>query len=212
MSAKAFIPLFPESDIPRIINEVLDCAQKLKKKHSTEREDKLTYRLYGMIIRDKGYRSGPTQQLCPLPQYEVFDPDDDSDDPVGRIDLVYVYGSLRDTYFAIEAKNLHVTNKSGWESKVGKYVGKQGMMRFINGKYSSAQPAGAMLGYVFDGDIEKARKEVKSATTKHSKKLKLLSPPGFKKSMLVKRTERVDETHHDLGNRKFCIYHILTAV
>jgi hypothetical protein len=213
LSAKVFAPLFPESDTPRIINEVLDCARKLTKKHATEREDKLTNRLYRMIIREKGYRAGPARQLCPQPQYDVFDFEGDNDDPIGRIDLVYVYGSLRDTYFAIEAKRLHVTFPSGYKTLAVEYVAKeQGMMCFISGKYSSAQRAGAMLGYVFDGAVGKARSEIKSAIFKHSVKLNLCAPSEFRKSKIVTCKERVDETHHDLGSRRFCIYHLLVSV
>lgn len=69
-----------------------------------------------------------------------------------------------------------------------------------------------MLGYVFDGDISKARSGIKTAIVKHSGKLKLETPPGFKKSTIVLPRKRVNETLHDLSGRKFSIYHILVPV
>jgi hypothetical protein len=212
LSAKAFIPLFPSEQIPFIIDVVLNYSQSLHKKHATEKEDDLSDRLHKRIRRDPRIRTAP---FSIHREYRVYDNDEDADESgySGRIDFNFVCPGGDETYFAIEAKRLHVSFPSGYKTLIDEYVsGDQGMMCFINRKYSSAQHAGAMLGYVFDGDINKARKGIKSATSKQSKKLKLLSPPGFKKSTVVKRTERVDETHHDLGRRKFHIYHILTAV
>lgn len=210
MSAEAFIPLFPSEQIPFIIGLVLDHAQTLCKQSDTETEDSLSDRLHKRVRLDPRLRSAP---FSILREFRVYNDILDESGHSGRIDINFVCSGGDETYFAIEAKRLHVTFPSRFETLIAEYVsGDQGMMRFITGKYSSAQQAGAMPGYVFDGDIEKARKEVKSATTKHSKKLKLLSPPGFKKSTVVKRTECVDETCHDLGNRKFRIYHMLIPV
>ncbi|MFH0880618.1 MAG: hypothetical protein V2A34_12960 [Lentisphaerota bacterium] len=214
MSVQDCIPLFPEEEIPRIINEIVDAAACLKKKSESDREDHLTYRLYGIIIRDKRYRSGPLHYLHPVPQYEVFGLESDGNPPTGRIDLVYVYGSWRDTYFAIEAKRLHVTTgDSGWRSLIGEYVaGNQGVMCFVTGKYSAAQRAGAMLGYVFDGDVDGARSGISKAINDNRVMLMIKGSSGLRRSNVLKRKERVDETQHRFGQRSFTIYHLLVPV
>ena len=211
MSVQNCIPLFPEDEIPRIINEILDCSINLQKKNKTEREDHLTYRLYGIITRSKGYRSGPLRYLLPVTQYDVFS--NSHDLPVGRLDIAYIYGSLRDSYFAVEAKSLHVTYPSGWQSRISDYVsGDQGMMCFVTGKYSATQRSGAMLGYVFDGDITKARDGISKSILNNAKTLKLSDSNGMIKSNIVKRPEQVDETRHRFGHRPFVIYHMLISV
>lgn len=212
MSAGAFTPLFPAEQIPFIIEVVLDHAQSLKKKHPAEKEDDLSDRLHQRIRRDQRIRSAP---FSVHREYRVYDDDEDIDESgySGRIDFNFVYPGGDQTYFAIEAKRLRVSFPSGFKTLVDEYVsGDQGMMCFINGKYSSTQRYGTMLGYVFDGDISKARSGIKTAIVKHSGKLKLETPPGFKKSTIVLPRKRVNETLHDLSGRKFSIYHILVPV
>jgi hypothetical protein len=48
--------------------------------------------------------------------------------------------SITPPYFAVEAKRLHVSLPSGWQSLVAEYVGgNQGMMCFITGRYRNTQ-------------------------------------------------------------------------
>jgi hypothetical protein len=119
-----------------------------------------------------------------------------------------------EVYFAIEAKRMHVTDQNGkWYSLIREYVsGDQGMMCFVTSKYSSAQRGSAMLGYVFDGDINRAREGISKAIESNRTKLKLAGENGLAESSVVKRSERVDESRHQFGKRPFTIYHLLVPV
>jgi len=163
------------------------------------------------LQRDCRIRRGP---FVAWPEYQVLD--EKIDDPTvgGQIDICFVATQCNHTYFAIEAKRLHVTYENGkWYSLVGEYVsGDQGMMCFVTSKYSDTQRAGAMLGYVFDGDICRARAGISKAIDSNKKKLKLAGKHGLVESRIVQRAERVDETRHQFGKRPFTMYHLLVPV
>ncbi len=211
MSAQECIPLFPEEEIPRLLNLVLDHVGTLQKLSETEHEDNLSDRLSKRLRIDRRVRA------CPFSihrEFRVYDEVIDQAGHKGRIDICFVCSGGDQTYFAIEAKRLHVTsNTGGWKSLVSGYVtSDQGMMCFVTSKYSAAQHTGAMLGYVFDGDIGKARMGIARAVTENRDKLKILGPDGLVKSQVVKRRERVDETRHRFNRRPFTIYHLLVPV
>ncbi len=154
MSAALGSSLFPADEIPLILDTVLRYAGMLRKEHETEREDVLSDRLFQLLRRDKTFRAAP---FVPVREHQIFD-DSIKEGHSGRIDINFICLPGDKTYFAIEAKRLHVTFPSGWQSLVSEYlIGEQGMMCFITGKYARFQHAAAMLGYVFDGKVTKAR-------------------------------------------------------
>ena len=211
MSPRDWASLFPADDIPGILNLVLDCSKSLKKRSDNELEAHLSTRLVNRIQKDKRVRAGPFWYSC-VPEYHV--PNEDVDKPVskGRIDICFLSVGGGQTYFAIEAKRLHVTYQHRKSSEVGKYVGDQGMMCFVSSKYSETQEAGAMLGYVFDGNVERAQKSIQTTISKNAKKLKLSKSTTLKKSNIVQRAECVDETRHHLPGRDITMYHLLIPV
>lgn len=207
MGAEQAIPLFPAEEIPVILDTVLSCAGTLRKRHETEREEKISSRLYGLLKKHKLFRSAP---FFPFWEHSVFD-DSDKEGPSGRIDINFICLPGDETYFAIEAKRLHVIFPSGWQSLIGEYTGEQGMMCFVSGKYAPFQRSAVMLGYVFDGDVAKARVGISSSVVKNAGWLKLVSPHRLQKSTILPGKE-LDETRHDLGSREFTIYHLLVSV
>jgi hypothetical protein len=68
--------------------------------------------------------------------------------PEGRIDIKIIYSFNENEYFGIECKRVTSKNKKLAE----KYI-KDGMMRFVNGKYSHGHDYAAMLGFVIDANI-----------------------------------------------------------
>lgn len=85
-------------------------------------------------------------------------------------------------------------------------------MCFVTAKYSETQQKGAMLGYVFDGDVSRARSGIARAIAKNRAKLRMVGEAGLVRSDVVKRRQRVDETFHSLDKRPFTLYHILIPV
>lgn len=208
MGAEKSISLFPTEEIPHILETVLLHAGTLVKTNETEREDVLSARLFKLLIKDKLFRSAP---YIPVPEHQIFD-DSGKEGHSGRIDINFICPPGVETYFAIEAKRLHVAFPSGWQSLIAEYVtGDQGMMCFVSGKYSGTQQAAAMLGYVFDGDIEKARRGIDKSVRKNSSLLKISPPHGLQTSSVLPG-RLVDETYHQLALRPFVIYHLLVSV
>jgi hypothetical protein len=101
---------------------------------------------------------------------------------------------------------------SGRKPLVSEYVGgNQGMMCFITQRYARDLASGGMLGYVFDGDITKARTSVFAAIQKNRKKLKCTKSLPLAVSTIMLGSN-ISETIHRLAHSDFIIYHIFVAV
>lgn len=212
--AKAWIPLFPEQETPFILTLLLRCSGGLRKKHDQEREDKLSNRLRWLIRRDAAFRQSGMVVDREVP---VFDDDSDSEEPIGRIDFRFLSATRQcdaDWHFVIEAKRLHVTfKKTGWKSLVAEYVtGQQGMMCFIERRYARDLTQGAMLAYVFDGEVEKARISVSESIAASSAKLKCTVALRLVTSEVKLDIPDIRETAHTLPQGLFTIYHLFVAV
>lgn len=95
-----------------------------------------------------------------------------------RIDLAVVVDQQRGTYLAYECKKLNVRHADGApRSQAGRYVGEDGMMRFVTGKYAGDLPVACMLGYVMDGNLQWAYTRVTASVTSHRRALGLQGPP-----------------------------------
>ncbi len=206
------VRLFPEEDVPRILGLILIGCQNLKKNHDTEREDRVSNHLYIRLLRMPQFRNGPWQLDR---EVSLFNPDSDNDSEkcTGRLDFRIITRAPSDfrSYFAVEAKRLHVTSPSGWRSLADEYVGPQGMMCYVAGKYADQMRASAMLGYVYDRDTTGARKNIENEIMKNKDALQMAQSPSLSRSTASCNGD-IDETKHRLGNRMFIIYHLLIPV
>jgi len=148
---------------------------------------------------------------------EVYVYDDDQEEPTGRLDFRFLWtgeAAHSQLYFAIEAKRLHVTFPSGRKKDlVSEYVtGNQGMMCFIEQRYSQGLASGGMLGYVFDGDTEEARTSVAGSIAANRERLRTAPPFKLVLSSVLPGDSRVSETIHALAHGAFIIYHLFVAV
>ena len=113
-----------------------------------------------------------------------------------RLDITFTFSTQERKpwpYFAIEAKRLRVSFKGKVYSQTSKYVtDHQGMICFVDGRYSKGLTSAAMLGYVFDGDLPKARGEISNKVRKYHAKLKCRNSHGLRQSKLI--IQGVDET------------------
>jgi hypothetical protein len=203
------VPLFPEEEIPHILEALLRSLRGFRKLDDSELETSLTKRLCAILKRDPYIRDGPV-----WPDREAVE-DDEGTGSEGRLDLRFILldrSSKPPPYFAIEAKRLHLSFNSGWKSLVSEYVtGHQGMMCFITSRYSKGLRSGAMLGYVFDGDIDRAVKLVSMAVETNRDQLKLTGSQRLMKSKMV-GCESAWETNHALPNGDFTVFHLLADV
>ncbi|MDY6953022.1 MAG: hypothetical protein SWE60_16050 [Thermodesulfobacteriota bacterium] len=158
------------------------------------------------VIKRFPFRNGP---LDIRPQPEIVSADSDEDRASGQIDFLVSCGLGAEVYFAIEAKRLRVRLTSGkLDAGNDDYVN-EGMMRFITGQYAPLMNTGAMLGYVYDGNIQKARSGVAGYIEREAVALNLIG--RFVCSAIVPK-QPIDETQHALKNRPFTIYHLFLAV
>lgn len=211
--AGQWIPLFPEEEVPFILAAVLRSGARLKKLHATELENDLSDRLRDQLDRDPGLRVCPVELFREVP---LYDRKRARQKQLGRTDLMFLYStgvSKPWPYFGIEAKRLHVTFPSGWQSLISEYVtGRQGMMCFIEGRYARGLASGGMLGYVFDGNIEEARDAVGASVEANHEQLKCRAVPRFGPSFVLKGESRVSESSHLRSQGTFTIYHLFLAV
>jgi hypothetical protein len=217
---------FPASEIPFILSGVLRCMAGERKKTEVEGENSISVRLWKKLRLDADLRQRPVQS-----DPEAWEINENNPDGViGRLDIRFIYSTGVNhpwPVFAIEAKRLHVNFTSGWKSLISEYVTaetakplekEQGMMCFVTGRYSKGLRAGAMLGYVFDGNIIGARASIAEAIEKYSTKLKLKTGATLSKSSLIAGQTELEESLHALEDEKlddknpFTIYHILVSV
>jgi hypothetical protein len=154
------------------------------------------------------FRDGP---LSIHPQQEILSSDPEKDTPEGYIDILVSCEFGSEVYFAIEAKRLRVRSTSGkMDAGNDDYVN-AGMMRFVSGQYAPFMKAGAMIGYVYDRDINKARSGVAGYIKSRGKELKLTSPKRLTNASIIP-DKAIYETRHGLKKRPFIIYHMFLAV
>ncbi len=208
-NVEGFRRLFPKNRIPIILSSIIQASESLRKKTELDREDWITRRLCSRLTRVYPFRDGP---FCISLQSEILNQDMDSDFAGGRIDLLVVpseFGSQ--AYFAIEAKKLRFLSPNGkLKTGIPEYVN-DGMTRFVEAQYSPLMETGAMIGYVFDGLIEKSRSGIAKYIRRNSVKLGLRLTGNFEPSKILPG-QPVDETNHDLTERTFTIYHLFIAV
>lgn len=211
--AIGWVPLFPDEEIPFILTAILRCATGLKRERPNELENAISDRLRDFLDQDKELRDRPVEVFREVPVYDRTRP---RRKQLGRTDIMFLFSTgVRKPwpYFVIESKRLHVTFRSAWKPCVHKYVtDRQGMMCFIEQRYAKGLANGGMLGYVFDGDVEKARASVGAAIKKHGNKLKCRPPFDMVVSAIVPGESRISETIHRLPHGDFTIYHLFVAV
>ena len=208
VEARAFRVLFPKRHISIILISILQAGENLRKKTANDLEDWISRRLYWRLIRIYPFRDGPLDIRL---QPEIVSVDSDENVPAGKIDFVVSCGLGAEIYFAIEAKGLRVRSPSGkMDAGNDDYVN-DGMMRFVSGQYAPFMKAGAMLGYVYDRDINKARSGVAGYIKSREKELKLTSPKQLTRASILP-DKAIYETRHGLKKRSFLIYHIFLAV
>ena len=206
--ARAFEVLFPKRHISTVLNSILQAGENLRKKTANDLEDWISRRLYWRLIRIYPFRDGPLDIRL---QPEIVSVDSDENAPAGKIDFVVSCGLGAEIYFAIEAKRLRVRSTNGkMDAGNDDYVN-DGMMRFVSGQYAPFMKTGAMLGYVYDRDIDKARSGVAGYIKGREKELKLTSPKQLTRASILP-DKAIYETRHRLKKRSFLIYHIFLAV
>ncbi len=194
--------LFPEDEIPGMIKDVLDACAHLTRPAKIEKrpEEAISRQVYQKLRRLPAYRKGPLE-----PHFESWLPDLD-----GRADIRFSCGKGIDTYFVFEAKRLFVTYPRGKKDALVKEYVREGMMRFVTGKYAPFQHSSAMLGYVHDAAVAAARSVVTTEIVNNANALFLTR--SLEASPVVVGHQVDDSVHHFENNRRFVIYHLFVTI
>jgi len=201
--------LFPEELIPEILELVITSWGTFKKPDRLECEVPISKAFTKIIRAEKNQRDDLPFHVW----YELSTLNTQVEEE-GRIDIFFAYiGSPReDIYFAFECKRLRIPYASGLDTNNSDYVGEQGMLCFVTGKYSEIVTNGGMIGYVMDGKTEEAIISVGELIKKKSLNLKLAKDTGLETSSIMIDSRNVRETRHRLSKKYFVIHHIFLAV
>lgn len=139
--------------------------------------------------------------------------DADLSKETGRKDIVF-FPSLFDEpiYFCLEAKRLNAVVSGQRRSLADEYV-KEGMQRFVDGKYSRHVRHGGMLGYVLDGDSDRAIANVSNCIGLHQAALRMEAPAELLRSRIRPDDPHTRETRHRRPSEAivFCLHHLFVA-
>ena len=119
-----------------------------------EREEAVSVRLYAAMVKRQD-----RQRHRFLIRYEDVEVDIDLAKETGRKDIVFFPSHDGSYYYCLEAKRLNARVNGVMRALADEYV-KEGMQRFVDGKYSRHVFHGGMIGYVLDGDVTRAMKNV----------------------------------------------------
>ena len=204
---------FTDDYLGEIVAAVAGAWARMKQPKLNEWEDSITFRLAGRLLNDPVFRDLPYDIV---PQYWLLGIDGQR---LGRLDLRFKHRWSQRDYFSFESKRLHVSYPGGTVSpEYSIYAGDEGMGAFIEGQYSKGLPAAGMLGYVMDGDIEKAWTGV--ATRIHARRDELCLPAKseFIESSLKHHVAcgapgtQLGETQHNLTSHILRMLHLLLPV
>ena len=200
--------LFVGQLLPCVFTLVLDAWNRIESPAPDEHENQTTLRLYAAMIKGKDRQKHPF-----LIRPQDMEVDTDLGKIIGQKDLVFFPApNDEDIYFCLEAKRLNALVSGRRESLAHEYVTK-GMRRFVDRKYSPHVGHAGMLGYVLDGNVDRAMRNVGNTIRRHYEHLRM-EPPGEMYPSTVRSDDtHTKETHHNRQNDSvpFRLHHLFVA-
>jgi hypothetical protein len=199
---------FHQNLVPTVIHYIISAWAQMPKPGISDLEDAISDKLYAALLNAKSRGDFPF-----LIRREDLEFDMNMAKETGRKDIVF-FPSLQeqDIYLCLEAKRLNAVISGVCRSLADEYV-KDGMQRFVDGKYSRSVRHGAMLGYVLDGKIDRAMENVENNIRKHFPELRMNKDHGLMASTIRPTDRHTKETHHFRMHEKtaFHIHHLFLA-
>lgn len=177
------------------------CIKPLQaKKNEMTHEDHITMHLVKALRRTKKVPGRIEYQQDLL----FEDPSGNVSQP-SSIDFVLTVGDDEDVYLAYECKRLNVPYAARVRNLCVPYV-EEGLMRFVTGQYSDGLPMAMMIGYVMNGDNDRARRglrkvmKVRTAALGLTAELDYPSLPGtptrFRSTHTCRPGHSMEVEHH----------------
>ena len=200
--------LFPIGFSGEVMLHIVNTWQTFSLNRKVRHETKITAVFRDALI--KAYVAAGRSWFIAL-EDPITDPDFGSE--VGSNDLrFYPQNHHGQTiFFTVECKRLRVKTKTGISHLADKYV-KEGLQRFVDGRYSSGLPCGGMVGYVMDNNISEAFTAVQTAINSRSRELKVLSKGMCTPSTALPEYEWSADTRHRCATGELAVHHALLGV
>jgi hypothetical protein len=199
---------FQQNLIPAVLAYVIRTWEHMPKPGRSDLEDAISIKLYSALIKAKDRNAHAF-----LIRYQDVQVDTDLDRETGRKDIVF-FPSLQDEeiYLCLEAKRLNAVVSGKRRSLADKYV-KEGMQRFVDGKYARFVRHGAMLAYVLDGDSERAIQNVENNIRSRLSELRMDKNGSLVASTIRPDDRRTKETTHRRAHERaiFRIHHLFVV-
>ncbi len=190
-----------------VITLTLDAWAEITAPAPDEHEDKTSVRLYAAMVKRRDRQAHRF-----LIRYQDVEVDIDLAKETGKKDIVFFPGHDGELYFCLESKRLNARVKGVMKSLADEYV-KEGMQRFVTGKYSRHVHHAGMLGYVLDGDVARAMANVLDNIHRQHVSLGMDAPADWVESPHRKGDQHAKETaHHRLHTPvRFQLQHLFVA-
>lgn len=202
--------LFPRGLVPQVLRLVVDTWHEFEKPLDDEDEPKITNR-FVRALQGAGRRRQCRFRIMPHVK-DLQGLDDETGKGFVEIDIYVPHGYDSRCFFGIEAKKLNTGRSKGkWQSQAGAYAGRDGMGCFVDGRYADRQVEAAMVGYVMDGNCERATLEISRAIDERADALRVSNPCSLHAAVHIPDHPHAFETRHGLDRGEFTIYHVLLA-
>lgn len=199
---------FQQNLIPAVLAHVIATWEQLPKPGPSDLEDDISVKLFAALVKAKDRNSHAFRI-----DYQVVGVDLDMAVVTGRKDIVFIPTlQQEEIYLCLEAKRLNAVISGVRHSLADKYV-REGMQRFVDGKYARFVRHGAMLAYVLDGNTDRAIQNVENNIRNRLSELRMDNNSGFVASTIRPNDRKTKETNHRREHEKaiFRIHHLFVA-
>ena len=198
---------FQQNLIPSVLSYVIATWEQMPTPGPSDLEDAISVKLYSALVRSKDRNAHAF-----LIRYQDVEVDTDLAKETGRKDIVFFPSVQEEIYLCLEAKRLNAVVSGVRRSLADEYV-KEGMQRFVDGKYARFVRHGAMLAYVLDGDVHRAMQNVENNICNRRAELRMDKNGGFLTSPIRPDDPRTKETRHRRAHEKalFRIHHLFVS-
>jgi hypothetical protein len=194
-----------ESLVPNILALIISTWAAMPAFPTNPHEDPITEQLCRLLRMNRTSGNFPFQIHT---QMAELDPS--AGEHQGRMDIVFLPMVPREEiYFCLECKRLNVPDTGGVRPLASEYI-THGMMRFVRGQYALRVHHGGMLGYVLDGKVPDAIRNVGGLVKKRHDELRMRPPGDLEPSSIRADDERTRETRHVRTDQSktFLIHHM----
>ncbi len=197
-----------ESLVPDILNLIISTWEEMPAPGPDAREDPTTEELSRWLRRNRDSSMLPFQI-----HVQMVELANGAGEDQGKMDIAFLPLVPReDIYFCLECKRLNVVHDGSVRPYASEYL-THGMLRFIQGKYAAHVRNGGMLGYVLDGNVAQAIRNVSRLIEQRHEELGMQPPGEMTTSSILPDDKRLRETQHSrpFEPKNFLIHHIFAG-